>query len=187
MRPLALRLTVVLSAVILALSARPVAADPPPPSDAELTKYIAVQDALVADAARRNAICALLAEDAEGDSGPEDDLAEAARRVESNAILGPLLRHTGLTGRRYVELSLQVASVLIGAAIANEADAAERAAGRPQKSREALLASSPVAPPILARQQDLTRALSALAALCAESEDDSGISDEEEPEDMGRR
>lgn len=160
------------------------AAQPAPPSDAELTKYIAVQNALAGDVARRDQICALMAEDAERDSGRGDEVAAAARRVEANPIFGPLLRRQGLSGRRYVELSVQIAGVLIGAAIADEADAAERSKGRPATGRQTLLASSPDAPPILARQADLTKALEAVQALCEGSEDD-GYDDGGDGEDEG--
>ena len=186
MRSSVLRLACALPFVILVVSARPAAAEPPPPSDAELSAYIAVQDALVADTARRAAICALISAEAPEESGAGDELAAAARRAEANPIFGPLLRRNGLSGRRYGELSVQVFGVLLGAVIADETDAAARAAGRPEKSRQELLASSSAAPPILARQQDLTRALSAVQAICGAGEDDSG-DDDEEPADPGRR
>ncbi len=186
MRSFVLRFAVALSPVVVALAARPGAAQPPPPSDAELTAYIAVQDALVADSARRAEICELITAEAPDEGEVGDELAAAARRAESDPIFGPLLRRTGLSGRRYAELSVQVFGVLLGAAMADKADAADRAAGRPANSRQALLASSPEAPPILARQQDLTRSLSAVQAMCAEGEDDSGY-DEEEQDEQGRR
>jgi hypothetical protein len=171
------RLAVAPFALLLSISARPAgAAAPPPPTDTELTKYVAVNDALAGDVARRDAICAMQEESWLGDGGG-DELAVAARRAEAHPILGPLLRQKGLAGRRFVELSVQVASVMIGAAIADAADATERAAGRPAKSREALLASTPAAAPILARQADLTRALEAVQAVCERDADD-GYDDE---------
>lgn len=184
MRPLACRFAVALAVFALALPVRLAAAEPPPPSDAELTKYIAVQNALAGDVARRDQICELLAGDASGSGASTDDPAVAGRRLEANPIFGPLVRKHGLSGRRYVELSVQVAGVLIGAAMADESDAAARAKGRPAKGRETLLASSPDAPPILARQQDLTAALEAVQAICGESDDD-GYDDESAAEDEG--
>lgn len=181
------RLAVASFGLAFSIAGRPaVAAEPPPPTDAELTKYVAVQDALAGDVARRDAICALMADDSDAGSGRDEDAAAAGRRLEANPIFGPLLRQKGLAGRRYVELTVQIAGVLIGAAIAEESDAAERAKGRPAKGRETLLASSPSAPPILARQADLTRALEAVQAVC-EGDQDDGYADEEEPEGEAAR
>jgi hypothetical protein len=163
------------------------AAEPPPPTDAELTKYVAVQDALAGDVARREAICALMNDDSDSGNGRDGDVAAAGRRLEANPIFGPLLRQKGLAGRRYAELTVQIAGVLIGAAIAEENDAAERAKGRPAKSRDTLLASSPAAPPILARQADLTRALEGVQAVCEGDSDDGydGEGYENEPPEGG--
>lgn len=181
MRPPVRRLASLAAALALAALASPAAAEPPPPTDAELTRYIAVQKALVGDVAHRAAICSRLTEDEERDTGRGDELAAAARRVEADPIFGPQLRQQSFSGRRYVELSVQVGTVLLGAAIADDADAAERAKGRPATSRQTLLASSPAAPPILARQQDLTTALTELQAVC-ESSDDDGYDDEGDDE-----
>jgi len=173
-------LRIVLAAAGFAASA--FAAEPPPPTEAELMKYVAVQDALATDTARRQEICALFQEGWLDDGGGEDDLAAAGRRAEANPIFGPLLRRQGITGRRYAELSVEIFGVLLGAAIADEADADARRAGRPANNRETLRASSPSAPPILARQEDLTRALGAVRAMCEKDEEDEDHGDEGDPE-----
>ena len=160
-------------------------AEPPPPTDAELSKYIGVADGLASDAARAAEYCALVARDVEGAEGRNEDLAALGRKVDANPIMGPHLRRQGLTGRRYVELSVQVAGVLIGAAIADDADAAARDQGKKGGNREALLASTPAAPPVLARQADLTGALTRLEALCDDGEDEETEEYEEEPADEG--
>jgi hypothetical protein len=141
------------------------AADPPPPTDAELTKLIAIQEAVAKDPRASGDACA-------EDDAESDDLAAAGRRAEASPVVGPLLRRHALTGRRYVEVSWHVAAVLLGAAIADAADAPDTKKGKPGRNRAALMASSPAAPPILARQAELTKAMAKVQALCEDEEDE---------------
>jgi len=172
---------IVALAVVHASVAVAAGAEPPPPTDPELSQFIAVTDGLAGDSARAAEFCVLLAEEKARENDRDEDIETLGRRIEAHPVLGPHLREQGLSGRRYVELSVQVAGVLLGAAIADEADAAARAKGEAGGNRDVLLASSPAAAPILARQQDLTRALTGLEELCGDGEEDDSEEYDEEP------
>ena len=153
-------------------------AEPAPPSDTEITRFIAVENGLVTDPGRAEAVCAALRRDRESDEGSQD-LAVIGRKVEADPIFGPLVRRQGLTGRRFAEISAQIAGALLGLGMADSMDAAERAKGKPAKNREVVLQRSPEARSVAPRQAELVAALEAVDALCGESEED------EEPEDGG--
>jgi hypothetical protein len=172
MRPLARRLA--LAALFLLAPSGLAAVEPAPPNDAELSQYVAIQKALATDAARAEQICAMLEEDSQRDSGRSDDLAAIGRKADTHPILGPLLRKQGMSGRRYVEVTVQIAGVLIGAAIADEADAA---AGN-TSNRDALVAGTPGADRILRRRPELVAALEAVQAVCEGDDGDDGEEDE---------
>ena len=156
-------------------------AAPAPPSDAELTKFIAVQNGLTPDAARAGLCDALRQE--EEDDGRERTLAEIGREVEAHAVLGPLVRRHGLGGQRFIELSVQVGAGLIGLAMADEADAALRAQKKVAGTRARVLAESAEARAVAPRQAELVAALERYEQICGGDDEEPTEEDEAPPED----
>ena len=161
-----------------AVSPAALAAEPAPPTDAEITAFVGVQRGLVADPSRAEAICAALDEDRESDQGSQD-LAVIGRKVEASSILGPLVRRQAISGRRFAELSVQIAAALFGLDMADSADASELAKGKPGKNREALLQRSAEARSVAPRQAELVTALKRVDEFCGESDSDDDEGDAE--------
>jgi hypothetical protein len=157
-------------------------AAPAPPSDAELTKFIAVQNGLTPDAARAGLCDALRQEE---DDGRERSLAELGREVEAHAVLGPLVRRHGLGGQRFLELSVQVGAGLIALAMADEADATLRAQKKAAETRARVLAESAEARAVAPRQAELVAALERYEQVCGGDDEEPEEEDEAPPEDEG--
>jgi hypothetical protein len=177
------RRVVFLSAALLvggALGAH--AAEPAPPSDAELTKFVAVQNSFASDAARAPELCDALRQDS--DDERDRTLAEIGRAIDAHAVLGPLVRRHGLGGQRYIELSVQVGAGLIALSMADQADAALRAQKKAADSRSRLLAESAEARAVAPRQAELVAALERYEQVCG-GDDEPAEEDEEAPEDEG--
>lgn len=176
------RRAVVLSTALLVGSALGAsAAEPAPPSDAELTKFVAVQNAFAADAARAPELCDALRQDSDDDR--ERSLAEIGRDIDAHAILGPLVRRHGLGGQRFIELSVQVGAGLIALSMADQADAALRAQKKAADTRARVLAESAEARAVAPRQAELVAALERYEKLCGGDDEEPAEEDEAPPED----
>ena len=147
--------------------------EPPPPTDAEIAKFVAVQNALVADPGRADEICALGKGESGNDGSGDRSLAAAGRKIEANAITGPLVRRQGLTGQRYAQVTMHVAAGLLGLAIADDADRDEPKPNGVGPNRAALLRNSPAARVVAPRQAELTELFGRLEAFCASDDAES--------------
>lgn len=160
-------------AVCLFVAVGAAAAEPPPPTDAELVRFVAVEDGLAAGdpAATCAAIDAAKGEEAESSSDP----AVIGRRLEQSPLVGPVLRRQGMSGQRFAEISVHVASAAIGLSMADQLDATARRQGKPATNRETLLARSPAARAYAAREKEVLASLEKLKALCGgdDGEDES--------------
>lgn len=155
-------------------------AEPAPPSDAEIAKFVGIENGLVADSGRAAAICTDFAAAKPSDSERSSDPAVVGRRLEASPIIGPLLRRNGISGQRFTEVSVHVVAALIGLAIADDADATARRQGKPAGNREGLLANSAAARVVAAHQKELTASLEKFRTLCDdESSGDEGDESEE--------
>jgi hypothetical protein len=181
MSSLARRVVVLSTALFVGGALVASAAAPAPPSDAELTKFVALQRAFVDDATRAPELCEALRQDSDDDR--ERSLAELGREVEAHAILGPLIRRHGLGGQRFLELSVQVGAGLIALAMADEADATLRAQKKAADSRARLLADSAEARAVAPRQAELVAVLERYEQICGDDEEPA--EEDEAPEDEG--
>ncbi len=180
MVPFARRLVVLIPGLALAGALAPLlAADSPPPSDAEVTKFIAIEKAIAADESRATAVCEEFDSAKDSDTGQSSDPAVIGRRLEASPNVGPLLRRNGMSGQRFTEVSVHVAAAAIGLGMADDLDATARLQGKPATNRASLIAKSPAARVVAARYQELTDSMGKLQALCGGgSGDDQG----DEPE-----
>lgn len=155
------------------------AAEPAVPSDAEVTKFIAVWKALAADPSSASEVCATFEDDAEDDSGEDFDATEIGRELEANPTLGPVLQRQAISGRRFVETSVHLFAGMLGLAMADALDAGQGAA-----NREAVLRDSPSARVVASHQTELDPVMQRAQELCSpedsEPEDDSEFEEDSE-------
>ena len=156
-----------------------------PPSDAELTRFVALENDIAADAGRAAQFCTLQAQ-AEHEADSQKTPAEIGRRLDANPLFGPLLRRHGLSGQRYTEVTLQAFGGALGLGMADDLDSTARAKGLKADNREQLLARSAEARAVAPRLAELTAALDKVGKLCAgdEEDEDAGA---EEPESEEKR
>jgi hypothetical protein len=180
MRPTPFRLAVPLISLALLSSSALRADDPPPPTDAELTKFIAIENDLFSNPGRAEEVCGEMDAAKESDEKSDPDVAVVGRRLESSSVFGPVLRVHGLSGKRYFEVTVHVAGALIGLGIADELDATAHSQGKSATNRADAIAKSPVVALVASRQAELTQAMKKYDALCGDAEegDDGGDSDD---------
>lgn len=152
--------------------------DPPPPTDAEATKFFAVYSALLDDPSLADEACGLGSSDADGDSGSQD-LAALGRKIDTHPSFGPLVRRQGLSGRRFIEVTMHLFAGYLGLAIADDADRGKPKQGGVGPNRAALLGDSPAARVAAAHQEEMARLQARTDELCAADEEE-GYDEEEE-------
>jgi hypothetical protein len=170
-------------AVLVPFSAAAAAAEETPalPSDAEVLKFIAVWKAVAADPDSAREACASAEESedesADGEESEDESAAAMGRKLEAHPTVGPILARNSISGRRFAEVSMHVFAGMLGLAIADQSDAAERERGKTGTSREAVLRDSPVARLVAAHQAELDPVMQRARELCSsdsvEEEDDS--------------
>jgi hypothetical protein len=183
--PIRLAVPIVTVALLSATALR--AEEPPPPTDAELTKFIAIENDLFSDPGRAEEVCGEIDSAKQGDEKSDPDMAVVGRRLEASGVFGPVLRAHGMSGKRYFEVSVHVAGALIGLGIADELDTTARSQGKSATNRSAAIAKSPAVAVVAARQAELTEALKKYDKLCGDAEEDEGGDDSgsSDPDDGG--
>lgn len=169
-----------LAVVALAGISAPVLAqddDPPPPSDAEATKFFAVYAALLDDPSLSGEVCGLGDGEAGDDSGNQSAGA-LGRKVDANPRVGPVVRRQGLTGRRFVEVSMHLFAGYLGLAIADDADRGKPKPAGVGPNRAALLEDSASARVAAAHQPEMARLQARMDELCAAEAGDDGEDEE---------
>lgn len=155
-----------------------------PLSDADLSKFVAVQRELVADPARAAVLCAMGDDsESEEEEAPDPEGARFGRQLDAHPVAGPLVREHGLSGQRFAQVSVQIVAQAMAVGIAEQLDEGAKSAGKPATNRADLLARSAEARLYVARQAELTELLVKVAALCGDGNDAGDQGDEsEEPE-----
>ena len=152
------------------------ALDIPPPTDRELTQFLAVQKELAADPDRATELCSLQLEGESDENAPKDpDAAILGRKFDANPILGPLLRRQSISGQRFAQVSAQVVGAFLALGMADSLDQTAKEKGKPADNRAQVLAKSAEARAVAARQEEISTVLAQTAHLCdgeGESDDD---------------
>ena len=145
--------------------------DPPPPSDAEATKFFAVYSALLDDPSLAGEVCGLGDGEAGDDSGSQS-AAAAGRKIDAHPRVGPVVRRQGLTGRRFVEVSMHLFAGYLGLAIADDADRGKPKPAGVGPNRASLLKDSASARVAASHQPEMARLQARMDELCAADEDE---------------
>jgi hypothetical protein len=150
-----------------------------PLADAEITRYVALQNDLLGDAGRAQQFCAMQAESA-GDGNAEKTPAAIGRKLEANPMFAGLMRRQGFSGQRYAEVSLQIFAGALGLGMADDFDKTARAQGKPATNRAELLQKSAEARAVAPRLAELSAVFDKVGKLCSAGEEEE---EEAQPED----
>lgn len=168
------RAFLLLAVIVLAgprASARAQGDDPPPPTDVEATKFFAVYAALLDDPSLAAEACGLASGDADDDSGSQD-LAALGRKIDADPSFGPLVRRQGLSGRRFIEVTMHLFAGFLGLAIADDADLGKPKQDGVGPNRAELLKDSASARVAAAHQAEMTRLQARMDERCAAPDDE---------------
>ncbi len=156
------------------------AADIPPLTERELATFLAVEEALIADASRATEFCSVdFSSGAADPAGATDsDGAQIGRQLDAHAYFGPILRRHSISGQRFAQITAQIVANALGLALVDSLDDSAREKQEPATNRATFLEKSADARIVSAHLEEINAALTQAGELCGGGRDEGDESDE---------